>query len=201
MLKKAEKRLDPRQRRTRRLLLQSLMDLLGEKNFQSITVQDLAARATVNRATFYAHFEDKYTLLEYVIGEIFREALQAKLPEGSHFSPENLQRLILAVYEFVGKLQHHCVPSHKQLFEPLMETQVKTQAYQVLLAWLGEQVSGRRGQGATPELAAMAASWAIYGAAHQWSRADRPEPVSEFVQQVFPMIMAGLNFSATVPAG
>ncbi len=53
---------DPRVKRTRQLLLQAFMALLEEKqHIYSISVQDIAERATVNRATFYAHFEDKYS--------------------------------------------------------------------------------------------------------------------------------------------
>jgi len=61
---------DPRVKRTRQLLQQALMDLLREKGFQAITVQDIAERATLNRATFYAHFTDKYDLIDNVMREI-----------------------------------------------------------------------------------------------------------------------------------
>jgi AcrR family transcriptional regulator len=45
--------------------MQAFHDLLGEKrNIYSISVYDIATRATVNRATFYAHFEDKFAFLE-----------------------------------------------------------------------------------------------------------------------------------------
>ena len=52
-------RVDPRITRTRKLIREALAALLAEKNFESITVQDIAERATVNRATFYAHFSDR----------------------------------------------------------------------------------------------------------------------------------------------
>ena len=54
---------DPRVKRTRQLLLQALDELAAEKDIRSISVQDIAARATLNRATFYAHFRDKEALL------------------------------------------------------------------------------------------------------------------------------------------
>lgn len=55
---------DPRVKRTRQLLMQAFMELLKEKkDISSISVQDIAERATLNRATFYAHFEDKYAFL------------------------------------------------------------------------------------------------------------------------------------------
>ena len=55
---------------------------MTEKNFQSITVQDITERATVNRATFYAHFEDKYTLLDESVRDRFEEVLNSELPGG-----------------------------------------------------------------------------------------------------------------------
>ena len=102
LLKQEEKKLDPRVKRTRQLLQQALMDLMREKSFQAITVQDIAERATVNRVTFYAHFQDKYALLEYTMREMFKQRLRSQVPEGSPFSSENLARLILTVCEFVA---------------------------------------------------------------------------------------------------
>jgi len=187
-----EKKVDPRIKRTRQLLQQALMDLMREKSFQAITVQDIAERATVNRVTFYAHFEDKHMLLEYTMREMFKQRLRGQLPEGSPFSPENLARLILMVCESLAEVGHHCPPPHGQL-EPLMEKQIKAELYEVLRAWLEEMPSGQSGRRPTPEQAAMVTSWAIYGAAVQWSQQERPEPAQEFVQQILPIITASLN--------
>ena len=63
---------DPRVKRTRKLLEDALMELLAEKSFDAITVQDIADRSTVNRATFYTHFVDKYELFAGSAREWFR---------------------------------------------------------------------------------------------------------------------------------
>ena len=191
---KKEKKLDPRIKRTRQLLQQALMELMAEKSFQAITVQDIAERATVNRVTFYAHFEDKYALLEYTMREMFKQRLRSQLPDGSLFSPENLARLILMVCELLAETGRQCPPPHGQL-EPLMEKQIKAELYEVLYAWLAEASSGKTERRPTPEQAAMITSWAIYGAAVQWSQKEQPEPAQEFVQQVLPIIIASLNTS------
>ena len=189
-----EKKVDPRIKRTRQLLQQALMSLMAEKSFQAITVQDIAERATVNRVTFYAHFEDKYALLEYTMREMFKQRLRSQLPDGSLFSPENLARLILMVCELLAETGRQCPPPHGQL-EPLMEKQIKAELYEVLYAWLAEASSGKTERRPTPEQAAMITSWAIYGAAVQWSQKEQPEPAREFVQQVLPIIIASLNTS------
>ncbi|WP_020060075.1 TetR/AcrR family transcriptional regulator [Bacillus sp. 123MFChir2] len=61
---------DPRVKRTRQAIRDALISLIHEKSFNSITVQDIAEKATVNRATFYSHYYDKYDLLDKSIEEM-----------------------------------------------------------------------------------------------------------------------------------
>jgi AcrR family transcriptional regulator len=57
------KRIDRRIQRTRRTLQDALVAMMIEKGYEQTTVQDIIDRADVGRATFYAHFADKRTLL------------------------------------------------------------------------------------------------------------------------------------------
>src|SRR5438132_11824277 len=54
---------DRRVQRTRQLLQDALISMMVEKGYEATTVQDIIDRANVGRATFYAHFADKETLL------------------------------------------------------------------------------------------------------------------------------------------
>lgn len=58
---------DRRIQRTRKLLRDSLTELIMEKDYDKITVQDIIDRADIGRSTFYTHFLDKDDLL---IGEM-----------------------------------------------------------------------------------------------------------------------------------
>jgi AcrR family transcriptional regulator len=51
--------MDRRERRTRDALGDALIDLMHQRPFKSIKVQDVLDRAGVSRATFYAHYRDK----------------------------------------------------------------------------------------------------------------------------------------------
>jgi AcrR family transcriptional regulator len=62
---------DLRVRRTRKLLKQALIELTIAKGFAAVTVQDIADRAMINRATFYRHYLDKYDLLEQYMREVY----------------------------------------------------------------------------------------------------------------------------------
>ncbi|WP_077308187.1 TetR/AcrR family transcriptional regulator [Terribacillus halophilus] len=45
----------------------SFLELLKSKEFSKITIQQIADRAMINRATFYLHYTDKFHLLEELI--------------------------------------------------------------------------------------------------------------------------------------
>ena len=54
---------DRRSQRTRQLLHTALIELMLERRYDEITVQDIIDRANVGRSTFYAHYLDKEDLL------------------------------------------------------------------------------------------------------------------------------------------
>lgn len=57
-------RVDRRVQRTRKLLIDSLMALIAEQSYESITVQDIIDRANLGRSTFYLHYQDKEDLMQ-----------------------------------------------------------------------------------------------------------------------------------------
>ena len=182
-----DQKLDPRVKRTRLLLEQAFMDVLREKGFQTITVQDITERAGVNRATFYAHFDDKYALLDHTIRQGFLQEVEKRMLHACHFSTDNLRNLIVAVCEYTRNVNSHCKPPQPQ-FESLVETQVKGVLYELLLKWLGQMEVE-----VAPETAATAASWAIYGLAAQWGHSKQPVPVDKFAAEVLPLVATNLK--------
>lgn len=61
---------DPRPARTRALLFDTLLSLLGEKRWEQIRVQDVLNRSGVGRSTFYTYFDNKFDLLTASIPEV-----------------------------------------------------------------------------------------------------------------------------------
>jgi AcrR family transcriptional regulator len=64
---------DRRVRRSRRLLADALLELIVAKGYDAVTVQEIADRADLNRATFYLHFNSKEELLVAGLEERFDE--------------------------------------------------------------------------------------------------------------------------------
>jgi AcrR family transcriptional regulator len=180
---------DPRVTRTRGLLEQAFMEVVAEKGFQSVSVQDITDKAGVNRATFYAHFADKYALLDHSIRMQFKQELEKRTLNVCTFSMENLRALIITVCEFISTASSHCNPPSPQ-FESLMETQVKAQVQELVQNWIEKLDTHLEAN-----IVATAASWAIYGLALEWSRDKKRIPVDAFAEQVLPLIAGNLQLA------
>ena len=71
--------MDRRVSRTRSALRHSLLGLLDEKNYETITVEEITARADVSRTTFYLHYKDKDDLLLDYLNELADEQVSELL--------------------------------------------------------------------------------------------------------------------------
>lgn len=82
---------DRRTQKTKKYLAAALKELIVEKGYDDITVQDIIDRANVGRSTFYSHYENKEQLL---VGNInFQEALMNAPADAKHPMGVNLAYL------------------------------------------------------------------------------------------------------------
>ncbi len=186
MLSNPEEKVDPRVRRTRGLILQSFEGLLAEKSFESISVQDVTDKAQINRATFYAHFQDKYTLLDHSINKLFMQEIEKRTLNVCTYTTDNLRNLILAVCDFLAHLHSAgCAQPHQQ-FESLVESTIKKQIFDLLSYWL-------RNSKVPTEIPATVATWAIYGLASHYSHAKKRPVLEKFVDEALPLVAVNLE--------
>lgn len=99
--------------------------------------------------------------------------------------------LILTVCEFVEDKHARCATTEVQ-YQSLIEAQIRAQIYELILYWL----SGKENPlpyGVSPEQAATAASWALYGLAYERTHLRPAPPAEQFTQQVQLLIAAILG--------
>ncbi|TBL67995.1 TetR/AcrR family transcriptional regulator [Paenibacillus thalictri] len=60
-------KVDRRILKSQEAMKKAVIELMTEKNFDDITIQDIADRANINRGTIYLHYQDKYDLLDKLI--------------------------------------------------------------------------------------------------------------------------------------
>jgi AcrR family transcriptional regulator len=155
--------LDPRIRRTRELLQHALAKLLEQKEFEKISVHDITDVATVNRATFYAHYPDKFALLECLVAGQFNALLAERGVRFDGTCASAIRGIILGVGDFLAQTPRMECERRRQM-EPHLESAVVAVVGRMLLDGLKQHPASEP----SPEMRAAAASWAIYGAARQW---------------------------------
>jgi AcrR family transcriptional regulator len=178
---------DPRILRSRRMLMESLARLLTRKEFEDISVQEIANEATLNRATFYLHYSDKNALLQAMTGFRFRNLLERR---GIIFTDCNgaLRAIALGVCDYLAETTS--CPSQ------LVRIPLEGSIIPVVEGMLKEGISRHAlAPGADAALLATAAAWAVFGAARRWFQTPDRIPAEEMAAKietiVMPVILGG----------
>ncbi|HZG86533.1 TetR/AcrR family transcriptional regulator [Paenibacillus sp.] len=108
------KKEDRRVQRTRLALQEAFIDLMIEKGYEAVTVQDIIDRANIGRSTFYAHYEGKEQLLLANM-ERLHAFLQEQIAQRRTSSPE--EGGVRFGFSF-AMLQH--VQGHKSLYRAIV---------------------------------------------------------------------------------
>jgi len=175
--KEQKTREDPRVTRTRNLIRDALDRMLQEKPFSDISVQDIAEQATINRATFYAHFEDKYGLLENLVRTNYRHNLSENVPGAAADVASMLSAVALTTLEDV---RAHKKAKVDKEFEPQLERAMQDELFSFLLPAFGDA-------------AALVVSSAVIGTTLRW-RVDRyKQPPQEIVQSLVGVLTRGVR--------
>src|SRR5687767_2386207 len=110
--------IDPRVRRTRRLLRAALVSLLLEKDYASITIREITARAEVAYITFFRHFES--------LDQLLMEALEEGLAELLIHIETLAKRSETSALEMEGRLIFEYIQQRADLFSILFKSQSVT---------------------------------------------------------------------------
>ncbi|MDX6456790.1 MAG: hypothetical protein QOJ51_3913 [Acidobacteriaceae bacterium] len=192
---------DPRIRRTRKLLQGALDTLLRNKSFDEISVQDIAEAATVNRATFYDHYTDKFALMEAMIAGGFHEMLYERQLRYQTGCPAALEAIIQATCDYLIQLHSRGECDRQTAFAPLMDAAIAKAIQRLLIDGFQRE---KQPSAISPELIAASASAAICAGVKQWFSAPDHPPVTTLVAQmqelILPMLEAGSKAESPVAA-
>ena len=181
---------DPRTRRTRLQLQAALARLMKTQDFERISVQEITEAAGVNRATFYAHYADKYALLECMVGSRFHALLDSRGVVYHGGCTNALRGIVLGVCDFLAQsvAQAQGTPCEAQgrPMQPHMETAIIAVVRKMILGGMAEH--GPQEDPAGQNLRASAVSWAVYGAAREWVNTTGRAPSEEIATTVVGMV-------------
>ncbi|WP_428909950.1 TetR/AcrR family transcriptional regulator [Niallia sp. Krafla_26] len=182
-----ETKTDPRIQRTRKLIMDSFIELSSKKEFKDITVKDITTEAMINRATFYYHFEDIYDLLEKVLSEVLLVNLNGDFYQNRHLDEEAFIHIFTAITDFQQSLSNRCHRGYEDTIGRIIREQLEVIYYKMLLKQNGSE------KDEALKTLAVILSWGIYGASVEWRRQGMEVPQEEFIKSAIPYIMSGTN--------
>ena len=175
--------LDPRVRRTRALLQDALRALLREKRFANISVAEIAERATVNRNTFYAHYQDKFELLESILRADLLARLHRRFAERPTLTRANFAAFSTVVIGFLGDLRTGC-PRGSREAEDLIYATLQDEIRQLIDQLVPADFVESTGWPGSRETAVTVISWGLFGSAYEWSRGNRERSAEELGEEL-----------------
>ncbi len=171
---------DPRILRSRQMLMEALARLLDRKEFDDISVQEIADEATLNRATFYLHYADKNALLQAMTAARFRDLIGRR---GLSFTDCDgaLRAIALGVCDYLAETTG--CPSQ------LMKMPLEGSIIPVVEGIFREGAAHHPARpGVDPALLGTTAAWAIFGAARRWLQTPDRIPAEEMAAKIEAMV-------------
>ena len=158
------------------MLMDSLAKLLMKKEFEDISVQEIADEATLNRATFYLHYPDKNALLQAMTGARFRDLIERRAITFTNCHGA-LRAIALGVCDYLAETAG-------------CPTQLARMPLQVsiipVVAGMFEEGLALHGTapGVDTAMLATAAAWAVFGAARRWFQTPNRIPAEEMAARI-----------------
>jgi AcrR family transcriptional regulator len=171
---------DPRILRSRRMLMDALVKLLMKKEFDDISVQEIADEATLNRATFYLHYPDKNALLQAMTAVRFRDLIERRSITFTNCNGA-LRAIALGVCDYLAETtgcpsQLSRMPLQSSII-PVVEDMFKE----------GLALHGIA-PGVDAGMLATTAAWAVFGAARRWYQTPNRIPAEEMAARIETMV-------------
>lgn len=166
-----EERMDLRIRKTYLALHNAFMELLAQKRFEEITVNELCDRAMIRRTTFYKHFADKYEYFSFYIKEVV-ETFQDRL------APDVTETEVSAYLEHMCRELLRFMGEHEKLVQNVKNSSM----FPVLLSIVLDQISFdvtqvlRRARQDTAQIEDIAAFYAggLTNALFRYAKEEKP---------------------------
>jgi AcrR family transcriptional regulator len=155
----------------------AVTELMSEKSFDDITIQDIADRADVNRGTIYLHYTDKYDLLDKMIEEhienlreLCQSASDMTFQEGNYVWYEYFERNYLF---FSTMLASKGAPYFRSRFLDLVIEEFKSEV----------DIPVEKNNGLNEEVILQFFGSAVVGSVEWWFKNEMPLPTRIMAEQ------------------
>jgi len=172
---------DRRILRSRQAITKAFLELFAEKEFDQITINEIADRANVNRGTVYLHYADKYDLLDKCIEDHVNEFISLCRNREANPAGQGMVHEPLPVFEYFRE--------HFRFFFAMFSNERVILFRDRLLHFLSDNLvekvdSGTEDTAADKEIKAQFLASAFIGVVEWWIRHRMPHSAAFMAEQV-----------------
>lgn len=167
---------------TKKALEQAFLKLLSIKPFKKITVSDVTDLVGVNRMTFYYHFEDIYSLLDYALKTEFNKALDGKYDSTNWV--EGFENIFKVCVEYRYLVENAYKFNSRGNVEEALEPIV----YQLTYHVVSEEAKGHNVEKKDLEFVANAYKFMLIGIVLDWIKNDMEEDIDTIINKISTML-------------
>lgn len=184
---------DIRIRKTRKLLLHGLTQLMEKKSIKHITVRELTDLCDLNRATFYLHYRDIYDMVEKIENEMLENFNTAVNKHSTEELKENPSLIFIEIFEFIYENSDMCRvllgENGDYAFVEKLKNIIKTKAFSEWLNFYSDDNTG-----VDEELYYSFVVSGCIGAIRYWTDEDFRTSADEMAIKVADMVLNGVKF-------
>lgn len=174
---------DRRIRRTKKLLRQSLAELMSEKEFKDITVKEITDRVDLNRATFYLHYCDAHDLLEKVENDLISDF--ESMIDDYHPTQENRSAFLIInqIFDYISSNAEICKTMiiHNPSFIQKLTDMIISKGFEMQKSFCSNHAEQSKKQS---EYKFYFLACGIMGIVKKWFINDMDIPIKEMVQMI-----------------
>ncbi len=182
------KKHDLRVLRTKKSLNEALLVLMEKKDFPTITIQELADEAMINRATFYLHYDDKYDLLEKCVndkldGIMLKHVMPVKHINNGIFHADAFREIVIDILKSVENNEHFFKIMFKANCDNMIKEYFVRMVHEKFLPQFGKELKGTRFE-IHKEMVIQVVVSMILGVMTWWiasEERDSPEEISKII--------------------
>lgn len=183
-------KLDHRKKYTRKILKESIIQLLGIKPISSVTVKEICEIADINRSTFYTHYRDHFDLLHKIEEEIV-EDMDRYLQQYSTEIDEEALQLTEKILEYM--IEHKNII--QALLSPNGSSSFEQKVMELTRLYLMNNLMNDNGVRQTESK--YLSTFVVSGAIHvikEWLADDLDQPAQELAVLINSFVNEGLSY-------
>ena len=186
--------MDRRVIKTRKAIIEAFIRLLEERDFEQITINEIADRANVNRGTIYLHYTDKFDLLDQSIETYLQQLVESCMIE-SPMTPMTIKEALLGTFRYLEE--------HAAVYTTLLTRKgipaFRNRLMTILTQGIEEQVDACGiHRGINRQITVQFLASATAGLMEWWIMNSMPYPAEEIVEELMSLLEVHLILPASV---